>query len=80
MNYNMVGDAIVKHCGGLANFIHVTNCMTRVRMTIADTSLVDMTALKAIEGGIRRCRRRYPAGDRWSGGNRQKWLGLLMLV
>ncbi|MDF7742973.1 PTS transporter subunit EIIB, partial [Klebsiella pneumoniae] len=24
----MVGDAIVKHCGGLANFIHVTNCMT----------------------------------------------------
>ncbi len=24
--------------------------MTRVRMTIADTSLVDMTALKAIEG------------------------------
>ncbi|VTN99679.1 PTS system transporter subunit IIBC [Klebsiella pneumoniae] len=50
MNYNMVGDAIVKHCGGLANFIHVTNCMTRVRMTIADTSLVDMTALKAIEG------------------------------
>ncbi|WP_368752946.1 PTS transporter subunit EIIB, partial [Klebsiella pneumoniae] len=33
MNYNMVGDAIVKHCGGLANFIHVTNCMTRVRMT-----------------------------------------------
>lgn len=50
MDYNMVGDAIVKHCGGLANFIHVTNCMTRVRMTIADTSLVDMTALKAIEG------------------------------
>ncbi|WP_420197128.1 PTS transporter subunit EIIB [Klebsiella pneumoniae] len=44
------GDAIVKHCGGLANFIHVTNCMTRVRMTIADTSTVDMTALKAIEG------------------------------
>ncbi|MDO7076825.1 PTS transporter subunit EIIB [Klebsiella pneumoniae subsp. ozaenae] len=50
MNYNMVGDAIVKHCGGLANFIHVTNCMTRVRMTIADTFLVDMTALKANEG------------------------------
>ncbi len=67
MNYNMVGDAIVKHCGGLANFIHVTNCMTRVRMTIADTSLVDMTALKAIEGVLGVGRRRYPAGDRWSG-------------
>lgn len=50
MNYNMVGDAIVKHCGGLENFIHVTNCMTRVRMTIADPSLVDMPALKGIEG------------------------------
>ncbi len=68
MNYNMVGDAIVKHCGGLANFIHVTNCMTRVRMTIADTSLVDMTALKAIEGVLGVVEDDTdPAGDRWSG-------------
>jgi PTS system sucrose-specific IIC component len=50
MNYNQVGNAIVKHCGGLANFIHVTNCMTRVRMTIADQTQVDMPALKGIEG------------------------------
>lgn len=50
MNYNQVGSAIVQHCGGLTNFIHVTNCMTRVRMTIADPSQVDLTALKGIEG------------------------------
>lgn len=50
MNYNLVADTIVKHCGGSGNLIHVTNCMTRVRMTIADTSKVDMQALKAIDG------------------------------
>ncbi|UMY58279.1 hypothetical protein MJ699_01770 [Klebsiella pneumoniae] len=36
--------------------------MTLVRMTIADTSLVDMTALKDRGGIIRCCRRRYPRG------------------
>lgn len=50
MNYNEVGSAIVKHCGGLGNFLHVTNCMTRVRMTIADREQVDLAALKSIEG------------------------------
>lgn len=50
MNYQLVGNAIVKHCGGTANLIHVTNCMTRVRMTLADRSQVDMLALKGIEG------------------------------
>lgn len=50
MNYNLVADTIVKHCGGLENLAHVTNCMTRVRITIADTSQVNMSALKAIEG------------------------------
>ncbi len=50
MNYENVGRAIVEHCGGLDNFIHVTNCMTRVRATIADGSQVDIPALKAIDG------------------------------
>lgn len=50
MNYNLVADTIVNHCGGLGNLAHVTNCMTRVRMTITDTSQVDMSALKSIEG------------------------------
>lgn len=50
MNYETVGSAIVKHCGGLANFLHVTNCMTRVRATIADPALVNISALKAIDG------------------------------
>ncbi|MBV4414145.1 PTS transporter subunit EIIC [Enterobacteriaceae bacterium YMB-R22] len=50
MHYDRVGNAIMKHCGGPTNFIHVTNCMTRVRMTIADPALVDMASLKGIEG------------------------------
>ncbi|HEY3985856.1 PTS transporter subunit EIIC [Cedecea sp.] len=50
MNYSQVGNDIIKHCGGLTNFVHVTNCMTRVRMTIADQTQVDMQALKSIEG------------------------------
>ncbi|MGL5698403.1 MAG: PTS transporter subunit EIIC [Kluyvera sp.] len=50
MDYKLVGNAIVKHCGGLSNLLHVTNCMTRVRMTIGDPSLVDIAALKGIEG------------------------------
>lgn len=50
MDYNQVGNAIAKHCGGLSNLLHVTNCMTRVRMTIGDQSKVDIAALKSIEG------------------------------
>ncbi len=50
MNYDQVGNAIVKHCGGLANFAHVTNCMTRVRMTVTDQTQVNMQALKNIDG------------------------------
>lgn len=50
MGYNQVGNAIAKHCGGLSNLLHVTNCMTRVRMTIGDQSKVDIAALKSIEG------------------------------
>lgn len=50
MNYNLVADTIVKHCGGSGNLVHVTNCMTRVRMTIGDISKVDISALKAIDG------------------------------
>lgn len=50
MNYYLVADTIVKHCGGLTNLGHVTNCMTRVRMAIHDMKNVDMQALRAIEG------------------------------
>ncbi|MBZ7590777.1 PTS sugar transporter subunit IIC [Klebsiella oxytoca] len=50
MDYNQVANGIVGHCGGLANFLHVTNCMTRVRMTISDQTRVNIAALKSIEG------------------------------
>ncbi|MGL1812373.1 UNVERIFIED_CONTAM: PTS sugar transporter subunit IIC [Serratia marcescens] len=50
MNYPLVGSAIVEHSGGLNNLRHVTNCMTRVRMTLVDPAKVNIQALKGIEG------------------------------
>lgn len=50
MDYKIVADTIVKHCGGRANLVHTTNCMTRVRMTIANPARADIQALKAIDG------------------------------
>ncbi|MGF1736433.1 PTS transporter subunit EIIC [Photobacterium satsumensis] len=50
MDYREVGKQIIEHSGGLANLAHVTNCMTRVRMTIVETDKVDIDKLKAIEG------------------------------
>lgn len=50
MNYHLVGNAIVEYSGGLNNLRHVTNCMTRVRMTLADPDKVNIQALKSIEG------------------------------
>ncbi|WP_312240238.1 PTS transporter subunit EIIC [Pantoea sp.] len=50
MNYNLVADSIVKYCGGLKNLAHVTNCMTRVRMSVVDRTQIDMQALKTIKG------------------------------
>ncbi|MEG7435357.1 PTS transporter subunit EIIC [Serratia marcescens] len=50
MNYHLVGNAIVEYSGGLNNLRHVTNCMTRVRMTLADPDKVNIEALKSIEG------------------------------
>lgn len=50
MNYTLSGKAIVSHCGGLKNIAQVTNCMTRVRIALADWTQVDMAALKSVEG------------------------------
>ncbi len=36
--------------GGKSNIQTVTNCMTRLRVTLQDSSAVDMDALKKIDG------------------------------
>ena len=52
MNYFDVGQSIIEHSGGIENLSHVTNCMTRVRMTIVDLEKINLEKLKAIEGVI----------------------------
>ena len=48
--YTRIANAIYAHVGGPQNIEKLSHCMTRVRMTIRDYSLVDMDGLKAIDG------------------------------
>ncbi len=48
--YSVIGQAIFDHVGGPQNVEKLIHCMTRVRMTIRDYSLVDMDGLKQIPG------------------------------
>lgn len=48
--YVQLAHAIYDHVGGPQNISKLIHCMTRVRMTIRDESIVDMDGLKAIKG------------------------------
>ncbi len=48
--YTRIANAIYAYVGGPQNIEKLIHCMTRVRMTIRDYSLVDMDGLKAIDG------------------------------
>lgn len=48
--YVRIAHAIYDHVGGPQNISKLIHCMTRVRMTIRDESIVDMDGLKAING------------------------------
>lgn len=50
MNINEVSKQIINLVGGIQNLAHVTNCMTRVRMTIYDENIVDHDGLRKISG------------------------------
>ncbi|EHN68749.1 PTS transporter subunit EIIC [Aliivibrio fischeri] len=50
MKSKQLSKDIVSNVGGLNNIVHVTNCMTRVRMTIKDDSKVLIDELKALNG------------------------------
>lgn len=47
INTNMMLE-IIKKSGGASNIIHATNCMTRLRLTLANTAQIDSDALKKI--------------------------------
>lgn len=49
-DYTELAKAIIEKVGGEENVVSVTHCMTRLRFRIADSSKVDETGLKAIDG------------------------------
>ncbi len=48
--YQELAQQIVEHIGGSDNIVSVTNCMTRLRFTLKDTTLADTDKLQAIKG------------------------------
>ncbi len=50
MDYNQLSKEILKHVGGKDNVGSATNCMTRLRLEIIDTSKINLAALKKTEG------------------------------
>lgn len=49
-NYEDLAEFIIQHVGGKSNIELVTHCMTRLRFTLKDTTIVDEAALLEYEG------------------------------
>lgn len=47
---NAMIHSLIQHLGGKSNIQSVTNCMTRLRVTLHDSSVVDKDELKKIQG------------------------------
>ena len=47
-DYGQIASNIIKFVGGKDNIAHAGHCMTRLRITPKDTSLVDLDELKKI--------------------------------
>ncbi|EDN9861543.1 permease [Listeria monocytogenes] len=47
-----IGKQIFIHVGGMENFSRIAHCMTRVRLGIVDSDLVDVAGLKKVPGVI----------------------------
>ncbi len=50
MNYQEVAEKVLEAIGGAGNVKSVMTCLTRLRLTLADTSVVDGSALRSIRG------------------------------
>ncbi len=48
--YEVIADAILPLVGGAQNVENTANCMTRLRLTLADDSLANTAAVKAVPG------------------------------
>ena len=50
MKNKQLVENILKHVGGTANIATAAHCMTRLRLNLKDTSLVDEAALNQVDG------------------------------
>ena len=50
MDFEIVSSKIIDNVGGAGNIANVTHCMTRLRLSLRDTDLVNSEAVKAIDG------------------------------
>lgn len=50
MSTKSLANNIIKYLGGKNNISSVENCMTRLRVKVKDTSIVNYKALKETEG------------------------------
>ena len=49
-DYTQLAKEVVAAVGGKENIVNVTNCMTRLRFTLKDESIVDDEAVKKTKG------------------------------
>lgn len=52
MDYSVTAKEILKKVGGEANIVNVSHCMTRLRLTLKDESIVKDEEVKAISGVV----------------------------
>ena len=45
-----IAHQVLAHLGGAGNVASVENCITRLRLPVADQDLVDTAGLKAVDG------------------------------
>ena len=64
--YAALAENILSHIGGKDNIIHMTHCVTRLRLELKDDKKADLDALNAMNG---------IAGTFWRGGQLQIMIG-----
>lgn len=50
MDYKIIVNELIEKCGGKSNIVSHTNCMTRLRVSVANLDNVDTAGLKTVEG------------------------------
>ena len=60
MDYTKVGKQILERMGGKDNVISLVHCMTRLRFTLKDESIVDDELVKKTKGVMGIMKKKWP--------------------